>query len=139
MKQVAEQDRKDHQQVKQAMADLSSHGISTVGLDEYAKRVVEASQLFIHHALEEEKDHIPRLCEALSENDHSKAVDDFLQARKKAPTRPHPSAPQSGGMAQEAVGAMGKAADVAMDMGRQFVPLKHHHSDQQHSTGVKAA
>ncbi|SPO22249.1 uncharacterized protein UTRI_02259_B [Ustilago trichophora] len=140
MSQAAEQDRKHHQQVKQAMADLSSHGITTVGLDVYAKRVVEACQIFINHALEEEKDQIPRLCKALSEHDQSKAVDDFLQARKMAPTRPHPAAPQSGGMAQQAVGAMGKAADVAMDVGRDFVPLKHHHTNEhQHHREAKAA
>ena len=47
---VAEKDREDHQQVKQAMAGIDSNGISTVGLDEYCKRVVEACQLFLHHA-----------------------------------------------------------------------------------------
>lgn len=131
MSQTAEHDRKEHQQVKQALADLDSHGISTVGLDEYAKRVVGACQLFIHHALEEEKDQIPALCKVLSEHDQSKAIDDFLQSRKMAPTRPHPSAPQSGGVAQQTMGAVAKAADVAMDTTRNFVDLKHHHSDIQ--------
>lgn len=133
MSQIAEKDRKNHQEVKQAMAELSSHGISTVGLDVYAKRVVDACQLFLHHAVEEETDQLPRLCQTLSERDQEKAINDFLQARKMAPTRPHPSAPQWGGVAQQAMGAVGKAADVAMDMGRNFVDLKHHHSD------VKAA
>ncbi len=50
MHSTAEQDRNEHQQVKQLMANLDSHGISTVGLDEYAKRVVEACELFLRHA-----------------------------------------------------------------------------------------
>lgn len=133
MKQIAEKDRNEHQQVKQAMADLSAHSIKDVGIEVYTKRVVEACQLFLHHAEEEENDQLPRLVKELSEKDHSKAVEDFLQARKMAPTRPHPSAPQSGGMAQKAMGAMGKAADVAMDAGRNFVDLKYHHSEVQSS------
>ncbi|SYW84050.1 uncharacterized protein UBRO2_05373 [Ustilago bromivora] len=133
MRDIAEKDRNDHQQVKQAMNDLNAHGISDVGLEAYAKRVVDACQLFLHHAEEEETDQLPRLVKELSEKDHTKAVDDFLQARKMAPTRPHPSAPQGGGMAQKAMGAMGKAADVAMDVGRNFVDLKYHHSDVKSS------
>ncbi|KAJ1019391.1 hypothetical protein NDA16_004508 [Ustilago loliicola] len=133
LKQIVEKDRNDHQQVKQAMADLSAHGISDVGLEVYAKRVVEACKLFLHHAEEEESDQLPRLVKELSEKDRTKAVEDFLQARKMAPTRPHPSAPQSGGISQKAMGAVGKAADVAMDVGRNFVDLKYHHSDVQSS------
>ena len=50
MSQAAEHDREEHQQVKQAMADIDSHSIKDLGLDEYAKRVVDACQLFISHA-----------------------------------------------------------------------------------------
>lgn len=78
---------------------------------------------------EEEDDHLPRLVKAISEHDQTQAVKDFLKGRKMAPTRPHPSAPQSGGIAQQAVGAVGKAADMVMDQGRNFVDLKHHHED----------
>ncbi|GAC74509.1 hypothetical protein PANT_12c00004 [Moesziomyces antarcticus T-34] len=129
MHSTAEQDRNEHQQVKQLMANLDSHGISTVGLDEYAKRVVEACELFLRHADEEEKEQLPRLVEALSDNDQCKAVNDFLRARELAPTRPHPAAPQSGGIAQKTMGAVGKAADVALDKGRHFVELRHHHRE----------
>lgn len=102
----AEKDREDHQKVKQAMAELDTHDISTVGLDKYAERVVSACHLFLEHAREEEEEQLPQLCKILSENDQTKAIADFLNGRNKAPTRPHPSAPQSGGMVQEAVGAM---------------------------------
>ena len=79
---------------------------------------------------EEEKAQLPELCKQLSKEDESKAVNDFLHARKLAPTRPHPSAPQTGGAAQKAVGAMGKPVDMAVDMGRKFVDVKHRHSDE---------
>lgn len=46
-----------------------------------------------------------------------------------APTRPHPSAPQHGGVTQAAVGAVGKAVDAAVNTSRKFVELKYHHSD----------
>ncbi|KAJ1589243.1 hypothetical protein NDA15_003749 [Ustilago hordei] len=112
MKDIAEKDRNDHQQVKQAMNDLNAHGISDVGLEAYAKRVVDACQLFLHHAEEEETDQLPRLVKELSE---------------KGPRQ------GCGGMAQKAMGAMGKAADVAMDVGRNFVDLKYHHSEVKSS------
>ena len=60
-----------------------------------------------------------------------KAAREFLQARKMAPTRAHPMNPQSGGMAQMAMGGTAAAIDKAMDTmsGRQFVELKHQHPE----------
>ncbi|KAJ9477316.1 Hemerythrin domain-containing protein [Pseudozyma hubeiensis] len=130
MASAAKKDRDDHQQVKQAMSELDTHQISGGGLDVFAQKVDKACRLFIEHAEEEENDQLPRLCKELSADEHSKAVDDFLSARKMAPTRPHPSAPQSGGMTQKLAGGMSKPLDKAVEMGRKLVDVKHHHSDE---------
>ncbi|SJX61508.1 uncharacterized protein SRS1_12493 [Sporisorium reilianum f. sp. reilianum] len=127
---TAERDRDDHLHVKQAMSELDEHSISANGLDAYASLVYNACALFLEHALDEEKDQLPRLCSQLTADEEAKAVDDFLHARKLAPTRPHPAAPQTGGVAQKTVGAMGKAVDKAVEAGRKFVDVKHRHSDE---------
>ncbi|GAC96816.1 hypothetical protein PHSY_004400 [Pseudozyma hubeiensis SY62] len=121
MASAAEKDRDDHQQVKQAVSELDTHQISGAGLDVFAQKVDKACRLFIEHAEEEENDQLPRLCKELSADEQSKAVDDFLSASKMAPTRPHPSAPQSGGMTQKLAGGMSKPLDKAVEMGRKFV------------------
>ncbi|CDR88139.1 uncharacterized protein SPSC_03725 [Sporisorium scitamineum] len=130
MNTTAEKDRDDHLAVKNAMAELDQHSISAAGIDVFASHVYNARNLFIDHALEEENDQLPQLCSKLTKEEESKAVDDFLYARKLAPTRPHPAAPQTGGIAQKTVGAMGKAVDKAVEAGRKFVDVKHRHSDE---------
>lgn len=127
---TAEKDRDDHQAVKRAMAELDTHSIAANGLDVFASRVTHACQLFLEHAEQEEEDQLPKLCSQLGKHDESKAVDDFLHARKLAPTRPHPAAPQTGGVAQKAAGAMAKPMDKVVEAGRKFVDVKHRHSDE---------
>uniref|UniRef100_V5EQP3 Hemerythrin-like domain-containing protein n=2 Tax=Kalmanozyma brasiliensis (strain GHG001) TaxID=1365824 RepID=V5EQP3_KALBG len=131
MTSVAEKDRSDHQEVKQAMAevDTSTQALHADGLATHAKRVEKACNLFLEHAKEEENDQLPRLCAALDGDDQAKAIDDFLKARKMAPTRPHPSAPQHGGATQKAAGAAAKAVDELSNVGRKFVDVKYRHSD----------
>lgn len=55
----------------------------------------------------------------------------FLAARKTVPTRPHPAAPQTGGMAQKAAGIQGTVHDKIIETlgGRKFVEVKHQHPD----------
>ena len=48
---IAEKDREDHQEVKQAMAELDTHSISAHGLDVFASKVNRACHLFLEHAL----------------------------------------------------------------------------------------
>ena len=50
MTQVAEKDRQDHQNVKQAMAELDTNQISDAGLDTFAHKVDKACKLFLEHA-----------------------------------------------------------------------------------------
>jgi hypothetical protein len=43
----------------------------------------------------------------LTEAEKANLAKDFLNARKMAPSRPHPSSPQHGGMGQMLMGGMG--------------------------------
>jgi hypothetical protein len=55
----------------------------------------------------------------------------FLEARNKVPTRPHPWAPQSGGVAQKLAGMQATVHDKVVEKlgGREFVELKFHHAE----------
>lgn len=56
---------------------------------------------------------------------------DFLKARSQVPTRPHPLAPQTGGIAQKAAGAQGRLHDKIIEtLGRrEFTDVKYKHPD----------
>jgi len=126
---AAEQDRAEHQQVKQAMAHIDSSSISSLGIDEYANAVEKACQLLFQHAEEEENTHYKQLSAKLSQSEKADLARDFLKAREMAPSRPHPSAPQGGGIGQKLMGTMAKPVDAAVSAGRTFVDLKHQHAD----------
>lgn len=52
------------------------------------------------------------------------------QKRKVVPTRPHPAAPQSGGVVQKVLGMATKPHDKIIEtlQGRHFAELKYQHS-----------
>ena len=55
----------------------------------------------------------------------------FLEARTSVPSRPHPWAPQTGGIAQKAAGAQGKLHDKVVETltDRDFVDVKYAHPE----------
>ncbi|PWN54280.1 hypothetical protein IE53DRAFT_376634 [Violaceomyces palustris] len=111
LKDVADGDRQEHQEVKELVSKLDYTSISRAGMSTYAEIVDNAMSRFIKHS-------------DLNEDENHKAAEDFLQALKVAPTHSHPSAPQSGGAAQKAA-AM--ALDEGIDETRNFVDLKYVH------------
>ena len=56
---------------------------------------------------------------------------EFLKARVKVPSRPHPAAPVSGGVAQKAAGMQGKMHDKIIEtLGRRkFTDVKYSHPE----------
>jgi hypothetical protein len=54
---------------------------------------------------------------------------EFLKARTMVPQRPHPKAPQTGGVAQKAAGTFGSVHDKIVEKleGREYVELKYRH------------
>lgn len=110
--------------------------------------ITKAVNAFLSHAEEEERDQLPKLINSVSAEENNvrcrafpyrqkltrwlqKMAVDFLKARKMAPTRPHPAAPQSGGMAQKVAGLQGSLHDKVVETlgGRKFVSLKYEHPD----------
>ncbi|KAN0061538.1 hypothetical protein ACQY0O_006385 [Thecaphora frezii] len=129
MHDVAEHDRIEHNEVKKLMSKVDGEDPDRLGLDEYAALVVQATTLFLKHAEDEENDHLLRLVAKMSAEDQLSVTNAFLEARKTATTRPHPMAPQSGGMAQKAAEAMSKPMDEAAHKMREHVELKFKHAE----------
>ncbi|KAE8221293.1 hypothetical protein CF319_g5321 [Tilletia indica] len=128
---VAEHDRSDHNLVKQAFSKVDKllMGPTRPDIDELVAGVREASDIFNKHAEDEEKNQYPKLLDKLNENGNAELTRDFLKARNKAPSRPHPEAPQSGGAMQAAAGMMSKPLDALIQAWRKQVDLKHHHAE----------
>ena len=78
-----------------------------------------SSDLFLdvtHHAKEEEREMLPKLREALSRKELEELGERMKKAKKMAPTRPHPKAPNTppGNVAAGPVAAvMDRARDAA--------------------------
>ncbi|ELU39494.1 hypothetical protein AG1IA_06476 [Rhizoctonia solani AG-1 IA] len=104
---AAEKDREEHQQVKQAMSHVDSNSVSSLGIDEFANAVEKACQLFIQHAEASLNLSYKQLSAKLSIEEKASLAKDFLKAREMAPSRPHPSAPQHGGVGQKIMGTLG--------------------------------
>ncbi|KAG9125224.1 hypothetical protein FRC07_008520 [Ceratobasidium sp. 392] len=112
---AAEKDRAEHQEVKQAMSHVDSNSVSSLGIDDFASAVEKACRLFMQHAEEEENVHYKELSSKLSSGEKADLARDFLKAREMAPSRPHPSAPQDGGIGQKLMGTMAKPIDAMID------------------------
>ncbi|CEL54222.1 putative hemerythrin-like protein C869,06c OS=Schizosaccharomyces pombe (strain 972 / ATCC 24843) GN=SPAC869.06c PE=3 SV=1 [Rhizoctonia solani AG-1 IB] len=128
LNEYSEKDREDHQKVKQALKHIDSNSISSLGIMEYANAFERAAQLLFTHADEEEKVHYKKLSSALSDTERANLAIEFLKARSMAPTRPHPSAPQHGGLGQKLMGGMAKPVDAAVNAMRDHVTLKYEHA-----------
>ncbi|KAG9093666.1 hypothetical protein FS749_013979 [Ceratobasidium sp. UAMH 11750] len=126
---AAEKDRAEHQEVKQAMSHVDSNSVSSLGMDDFAAAVEKACNMFIQHAEDEENVQYKQLSAILNQEEKALLAHDFLKARQMAPSRPHPSAPQTGGAGQKIMGTMGKPVDAAVTSMRTFVDLKYKHSD----------
>ncbi|KAF8666939.1 hypothetical protein RhiXN_05532 [Rhizoctonia solani] len=125
---AAEKDREEHQQVKQAMSHVDSNSVSSLGIDEFANAVEKACQLFIQHAEASLNLSYKQLSAKLSIEEKASLAKDFLKAREMAPSRPHPSAPQHGGVGQKIMGTLAKPADAAITASRHLVDLKYQHA-----------
>ncbi|QRV92849.1 Hemerythrin HHE cation binding domain [Ceratobasidium sp. AG-Ba] len=126
---AADKDREEHQAVKQAMSLVDSNSTSSLGTDEFAASVTEACKLFLQHAEDEEKNQFKKLSANLTALERAELARDFLEAREMVPSRPHPSAPQGGGVGQKLMGTMVKPFDAAISSTRDFVELKYHHAN----------
>ena len=87
---LAEESLREHQQAKQVLSDLD--GMS--GDDpEFDQRVGRLMEDFQHHVAEEEGEMFPKLQQVLDEGSLADVGRELEEAKKRAPTRPHPMAP----------------------------------------------
>jgi hemerythrin superfamily protein len=102
----------EHQEVKELLARLDGMGPEEAGFDQTVYEVIKD---VTHHAKEEEKEMLPRLRKAMSRKDLEELGDRMKAAKKLAPTRPHPNAPNEppGNVAAGMVaGVMDRARDA---------------------------
>ncbi|BGP20176.1 hypothetical protein JCM10213_000739 [Rhodosporidiobolus nylandii] len=86
-----------------------------------------AVELFIVHSSREEDEVLKDLESKISPEENDKLARDFLAVRKVVPTRPHPAAPQSGGVVHKVLGMATKPHDKILEtlQGGKFAELKY--------------
>uniref|UniRef100_A0A0K3CU05 BY PROTMAP: gi/342319008/gb/EGU10960.1/ Proteophosphoglycan 5 [Rhodotorula glutinis ATCC 204091] n=3 Tax=Rhodotorula toruloides TaxID=5286 RepID=A0A0K3CU05_RHOTO len=104
--------RDEHEQLEKV---LYSVDWTKVDSSEFEPKFEHAIQLFIKHSDREEEDILKRLKEKLTPEENDKLAQDFLMKRKAVPERPHPLAPQSGGIVQKVAGALTKPHDKILE------------------------
>ncbi len=87
---LAQESLQEHHQVKQVLSDLDAMAPDDPELDQRLGRVMEDFQ---HHVEEEEGEMFPKLQQVLDEESLADVGRELEEAKKRAPTRPHPTAP----------------------------------------------
>ncbi|GAA6013098.1 hypothetical protein JCM10207_006171 [Rhodosporidiobolus poonsookiae] len=121
--------RDEHEQLEK---ELYSVDWSKVDSADFGTKFEHAIQLFIQHSDKEEEQVLKDLAAKLTPEENDKLAKDFVAKRNVVPTRPHPVAPQSGGIAQKVLGMATRPHDKILEtlQGRHFVPeseLKYYH------------
>ena len=101
----------EHQEVKEALANLGKLSADDGGFDQTMSQVIED---VTHHAKEEEREMLPKLRQALSKKDLEELGERMKKAKKTAPTRPHPKAPNTP-PGNVVAGSVAAVADRARD------------------------
>ncbi|KAL0574487.1 hypothetical protein V5O48_007462 [Marasmius crinis-equi] len=125
---TAAHNREEHSEVKKLVYAADDASIDQDDYDQIMSRAVNA---FLEHAKEEEDEQLPKLVSALTPEQNDALAREFLKARVKVPSRPHPAAPVSGGVAQKAAGMQGKLHDKIIEtLGRRkFTDVKYAHPE----------
>ncbi|WP_338900092.1 hemerythrin domain-containing protein [Streptomyces sp. TG1A-60] len=89
---VADKEIEDHAEAERTMKELEGAG---AGDPEFDRLLGELMTEVRSHIRDEEDDLFPRLRAAASEDELMRLGDKVRQAKKTAPTRPHPSAPDT--------------------------------------------
>jgi hemerythrin superfamily protein len=86
---LAQESLQERHQAKQLLAELDGMSRDDLGFDERIGRLMED----IRHHVEEEEGEFPKLQQALDEVTLADVGHELEEAKKRAPTRPHPAAP----------------------------------------------
>ncbi|GAA5820879.1 hypothetical protein JCM11251_001858 [Rhodosporidiobolus azoricus] len=114
--------RDEHEMLEKELYSVDWTKVDAVEFD-------HAIQLFIQHSDREEEDVLKQLETKLSPEENDKLAKDFLAKRNVVPTRPHPVAPQSGGVVQKVLGMATRPHDKILEtlQGRHFADLTYQH------------
>ena len=116
----------EHQHVKETLAELERTDAANLA---FASKVKALAAAVKRHVEEEENDLFPRLDAALGQQRMSELGEALENAKRLAPTHPHPNAPNTfpANVANVAVGVMDRARDLveeAKEKGREVVEGK---------------
>ncbi|GHD87536.1 hemerythrin domain-containing protein [Streptomyces naganishii] len=89
---IADREIQDHSEAEQTMKDLEGCEADDPQFDQLMSRLMREIR---EHVTDEEQNLFPRLRQAASPEDLEKLGEKVRSAKKTAPTRPHPSAPDT--------------------------------------------
>jgi len=104
----------EHQQLKQDLYTLDNMLVTQAHYDE---RLDKALAETLQHVEEEETDLLPKLRAAMNQSEMKTLTEQFIDAHKLAPSRPHPDAPNTPPENKHA-NSVAHAEDIARDAGR---------------------
>ncbi|KAI5899256.1 uncharacterized protein SCHCODRAFT_02604620 [Schizophyllum commune H4-8] len=114
--QLADENRKEHNEVKEKLYELEKLDPGSTEFD----TLLESTMSALHkHIDTEERDEMPKLEALLMDEDSKSAAGSFARTKMIAPTRPHPSAPDKPPF-ETIVGLMSAPIDKVMDMFAKF-------------------
>lgn len=87
---IADHELEEHAEAEQVMKDLEGVDPTDPRFEELVGKLISDIR---HHVEDEESDLLPKLQEACSEEQLRGLGQQVVEAKEKAPTRPHPSAP----------------------------------------------
>jgi len=108
---IALESLEEHHIVKWTLQELADLDASD---ERFRAKVTVLTELIRHHVKEEENDFFPKVRDELSRNALTLLGDAMVEAKKTAPTRPHPKAPDSA-PANIVVGAVSGVVDRLND------------------------
>lgn len=87
---IADHELEEHAEAERVMKSLDKTDVGDSKFDELTRKLIDSIR---HHVEDEEKDLLPKLPDACESAELRKLGEKFENAKKLAPTRPHPSAP----------------------------------------------
>ena len=89
---IADHELEEHTQAERVMKALDGMDAEDPRFDELLSELIADIR---HHVKDEETDLLPRLAESCSEEQLNELGEQVLKAKEKAPTHPHPAAPDT--------------------------------------------
>ncbi|KAG9018217.1 hypothetical protein FRB90_011852 [Tulasnella sp. 427] len=116
-KQIADEDRAEHLEAKEQLYQLERTNVTDSNFPTLFKKLME--DLRTHMKSEEEKD-LVKFEAAIPREESQSLAKSFQRTKQFVPTRSHPSAPDKGGLFQNAAGLAAAPIDKLRDMFSSF-------------------